>query len=176
MRAQSFSAAIMKLMKRLALLMPLLGTLVAGQDLASVQSVYLFPMSQGLDQYLANRLTNGGVFRVVTDPKLADAIFTDKVGKAFEDQLSDLTSKPEPASEKDAEAGDASLADLVSKSPSSRPASSFGRSKGMVFLVNPKSHHVLWSVYELPKDSNSGHMDRTASDIVSRLKRDLKPK
>ena len=49
----------------------------------------------------------------------------------------------------------------------------FGRSKGMVFLVDPKSRHVLWSVFQPPKDSSSGQLDRIASDIVSRLKRDL---
>ena len=37
-------------------------------------------MSHGLDQYLANRLTNEHVFQVVTDPKLADAVFSDRVG------------------------------------------------------------------------------------------------
>jgi len=44
-------------------------------------------MRGGLDQYLANRLTNGGVFRVVTDPKLADAVLTDHMGTEFETQL-----------------------------------------------------------------------------------------
>jgi len=32
---------------------------------------------------------------------------------------------------------------------------------------------VLWSVYDLPKGSDSKEMDRTASDIVSRIKKDL---
>ena len=169
----------MELMRRLVLLMPLWGVLATAQDLSSVHSVYLLPMSKGLDQYLANRLTNGGVFRVVTDPKLADAIITDRVGKAFEDQLADLMPAPEPASESKEHSDDQSsgtLADLASKSGGPPLNSSFGRSKGMVFVVNPKSHLVLWSVYEVPKDSTSGHLDRTASDIVSRLKRDLKPK
>jgi hypothetical protein len=169
----------MELMRRLVLLMPLLGAFAAGQDLSSVHSVYLLPMSKGLDQYLANRLTNGRVFQVVTDPKLADAVLTDRVGKAFEDQLADLMPTPEPANASKEHSDDQSsgtLADLVSKSGGPTLNSSFGRSKGMVFLVNPKSHQVLWSVYELPKDSTSGHLDRTASDIVSRLKRDLKPK
>jgi hypothetical protein len=160
--------------------MPLFGALAAGQDISTIHAVYLLPMSQGLDQYLANRLTNDRVFQVVTDPKLADAIFTDKVGKAFEDQVAEWKPKPEPESHTTGQNADdqsrSSLADLISQSPSPASTSSFGRSKGMVFLVNPKSHQVLWSVYQLPKDSTSGHLDRTASDIVSRLKRDLKPK
>ena len=169
----------MDLMRRLVLLMPLLGTLAFGQDLSSVHSVYLLPMSQGLDQYLANHLTNGRLLQVVTDPKLADAIFTDRIGKAFETQLADLMPNPEPVSaskDKGDDQASGSLADLVSKSGGPPLNSSFGRGKGMVFLVNPKSHQVLWSVYQLPKDSTSGRLDRTASDIVSRLKRDLKPK
>jgi len=160
--------------------MPLLGALAAGQDISTVHSVYLLPMAQGLDQYLANHLINGKVFQVVTDPKLADAIFTDKVGKTFEEQLADLTPNPEPVSQNKGQTADdqspSSLAELISKSQGPPTTSSFGRSKGMVFLVNPKSHHVLWSVYELPKDSTSARLDRTASDIVSRLKRDLKAK
>ena len=35
--------------------------------------MYLLPMPNGLDQYLANRLTKVAFFQVVTDPKTADA-------------------------------------------------------------------------------------------------------
>ena len=52
--------------------------------------------------------------------------------------------------------------------------SSFSRGKGTVFLVDAKSRQVVWSVYQLPKGSSAKELDRTASDIVSRLKRDLK--
>ncbi len=54
--------------------------------------------------------------------------------------------------------------------------SSFGRAKGMVFLVDAKSKQVIWSAYELPKDTTSRQLDRTATDIVSRIKHDLKKK
>ena len=53
-------------------------------ELAQVHKVYLLPMTNGMEQYLANRLTGLGVFQVVTDPKKADAIFTDRIGEAFE--------------------------------------------------------------------------------------------
>jgi hypothetical protein len=43
----------------------------------------------------------------------------------------------------------------------------------MVFLVGTKSRQVLWSMYDLPKDSSSKEMDRLASAIVSRLKKDM---
>ncbi len=52
--------------------------------LTQVHKVYLLPMTNGMDQYLANRLTSLGLFQVVTDPKKADAVFTDRIGEAFE--------------------------------------------------------------------------------------------
>ena len=55
-----------------------------------VKTVYLLPMAGGLDQYLALQLTSGGVLQVVTDPKKADAIFTDGIGARLEDSLSEL--------------------------------------------------------------------------------------
>src|SRR3954453_3223484 len=91
-----------------------------GATVADVQAVYLLPMSAGLDQFLANRLR--GVFRVVTDPKLADAVFTDRLGEPFEQKLAELY-KSEPAdSDKD---------DKDSKKPVQ--ISSFGRGKGTIF-------------------------------------------
>jgi len=51
--------------------------------------------------------------------------------------------------------------------------SSFGRGKGMVFLVDVKSRQVIWSAYEPPKGSNLSAIDRSANDIVARLKKDL---
>ena len=48
-------------------------------DLKHVSSVYILPMSGGMDQFLANRLTTLGVFQVVTDPQRADAVITDRI-------------------------------------------------------------------------------------------------
>jgi hypothetical protein len=42
--------------------------------------------------------------------------------------------------------------------------------------VDAKSKEVVWSTYEVPKDATARQMDRTAIDIVSRLKRELKKK
>jgi hypothetical protein len=55
-----------------------------------------------------------------------------------------------------------------------RPASSFGRSKGNIFLVEAKSRLVLWSTYDPPRTNAARDLDRTASDIVSRIRKDLK--
>ena len=54
----------------------LLASLVLGAEMTDVKAVYVLPMAGGLDQYLVNRLTGSQMFRVVTDPNLADAIFT----------------------------------------------------------------------------------------------------
>ena len=168
----------MELMKRLFLLPALFGALLCGQDAAKVHTVYLMPMGRGLDQYLANQLTRDHVFDVVTDPKTADAVFTDRLGPTFEQKLADLTNpepvSPPPKDKDDAAANPPSLADALQKV--SPPVSTFGAGKGTVFLVDPKTHHVLWSAYKPSRSSNSDDVNRTASDIVSRLKRDLKPK
>ncbi|MGA3202700.1 MAG: hypothetical protein ABSF12_09420, partial [Bryobacteraceae bacterium] len=59
---------------------------VARPELAEIKTVYLLPMSNALDQFLAIRLTKGGVVQVVTDPKLADAILSDYVGTGLEEK------------------------------------------------------------------------------------------
>jgi len=181
------------------------GALASAAELAGVRTVYVFPMSHGLDQYLANRLTNEHIFVVVADPKLADAVFSDQVGDSLRDQLETVSPTPKPqepkaapedktgddkaaqakaAEEKDKKAPEKS-GGVSSDNPGrmiaesaklDNPAlrSSFGHAHGTLFLVDAKSRQVVWSVYMLPKDSSSKQLDHTASDIVNRLKRDLK--
>ena len=133
-----------------------------GADVPGVQAVYLLPMAGGLDQYLANRLTGAGVFRVVTDPKMADAIFTDQLGVGFEQKLTDLFTQPAAENDKD------------SRPP--RNASSFGHGKGAVFLVDLKSHAVIWSLYEKPGRATPSVLNRTAGHIVEQIKKQQKAK
>jgi len=169
-------------MKRLATLAFFAAGMATAADLTAVHNVYLLKMSKGFDQFLANRLTGGRVFQVVTDPKLADTIITEQIGEAFEAKLGELFPPPEaekPAQPEKPERTDDSIdpsmmTDTVNKLSS--PASAFSRAKGMVFLVDAKSKQVIWSAYGLPKDSSSKELDRTANDIVSRIKRDLKIK
>jgi hypothetical protein len=162
-------------MKRMKLLLFFLGTLACAADLASVHKVYLMPMPRGLDQYLANRLAGGHLFLVVTDPKLADAVFTDRLGEAFEIQLVDFTAPktPEPVA-KPADNNAASMfTDTVNKVSSPALNSSWGRARGTVFLVDAKSRSVVWSTYDPPRGTTAGQLDRTAFDIVGRIKKDL---
>jgi hypothetical protein len=135
-----------------------------GADSSGVQTVYLLPMANGLDQYVANRLAASGVFHVTTDPKKADAIFTDKLGEAFEQRLDSLLLPPEEKSSKESKAEERAAPRV----------STFSRSKGTMFLVDAATRAVLWSIYERPKNTSPGELDRAAQRIVSSLKAPVK--
>jgi len=154
-------------------------------ELPNVKTVYLMPMSNGLDQYLANRLTKGGRFEVVTDPEKADAVFTDRIGTAFEQKWDELYPPPPPPKvETEEEEKDTKSTAKGRKAPdtletSSTPAvhiSSFAKGRGNVFLVSRKTRAVVWSHYTTPKNMRSKSMDATADRIVDRLQDDLKEK
>jgi hypothetical protein len=174
-------------MKRLLVCFGLSGAVLAAAGLSDVRKVYMLPMTNSLDQYLANRLTNEQVFDVVADPALADAVFTDRLGEAFELKLAEILPAPEPVKpaapppeEKDKKSaevrGDPGPADTVNKLPRAGAGSSIGRSKGTVFLVDARSKLVVWSAFEPARDATAKQLDRTASALVSRIKRDLNPK
>ena len=136
-----------------------------GADFHGVKTVYLLPMSGGLDQYLAVRLTNGEILQVVTDPQKADAIFTDHVGETFEKSLDDLYG-------------------VVPKTSDSDSAASSGfarvgggqRSRGTFFLVDRKTRNVVWSDEEAPKGSSPAEMRRIAERVSGRLSKAIKGK
>lgn len=178
----------MDVMKRLMVLVCLPGALLCGAELSAVRSVYFMPMHRGLDQYLANRLTNERVFQVVTDPKLADAVFTDRLGEGFQTQLESYipVEKAEPAPEheqepketkrgKQAEADNRTtlVTESVNKLANPSLNSSFGRGKGTIFLVDMKSRAVVWSTYEPSTDSSGKEMDRASTGVVNRLMKDM---
>lgn len=68
----------------------------ASRKLSEVQTIYVLPMSSGMDQYLASRLTREHILQVVADPQKADAILTDHLGAAFEDSLKELYPELKP--------------------------------------------------------------------------------
>jgi hypothetical protein len=164
-------ALVMKSINLVVLLLVSCAAVAAGADLSTVSKVYVLPMAHGLEQYIANVLTNEHVFVIVTDPKMADAVITDRVGAALEEKLNDMLQAAPPAKADDAPKG--SLVDPANKLGNPALNSSWGRSQGMVFLVGTKSRQVVWSAYELPKNSTSKESDRIASVIVSRLKKDM---
>jgi hypothetical protein len=221
----------MDCMKRVAILISC-AAIVSATDLTEVRNVYLLKMAKGMDQYLANQITSGKVFQVVTDPKQADAVITDQIGEGFQARMAELypeppapekpatpppapaapaaqpaapatptpappaapapaqppaaqpaapapSPKPAPAKEPPIEdTGDlgAMLGDTVNKLPSPAAASTFGRARGVVFLVDTKSKQVIWSGYQLPKDGSSKELDQAALQLVNRIKHDLQQK
>lgn len=155
--------------------------------LPEVKTIYLLSMSSGLDQYLAHELTKVGRFEVVTDPEKADALFTDRLGLAFEERLKELYPPPTPPKPVEAKATKPTPEKKVAQGE--RPAdifdtgekppvriSAFARGRGNVFLVSRKSRAVIWSHYAMPKNASSQSLDNVAKSIVSHLENDLNPK
>lgn len=138
--------------------------------LGDIKTVYLLPMSNSLDQYLAQQLTAGAVLQVVTDPQLADAVITDHLGDSFEQSLTDLYGSKPKADDKAAEAAEDQGATYARSGMQGR------RGRGNFFLVNRRSHDVLWSVYELPKDNRSEALRRSAGRVSERLAKAIKGK
>ncbi len=146
----------MIVMKKLLVMLVLGCGWLPAATLHDVRTVYIFPMSNALDQYLASELTQQHIFEVVSDPKAADAVFTDRVGPSFEQTF------------------DQRVLGEKLKGGEDRPHTSMGR-KGALFLVN-KSKQVVWSTPDDSKDSSRKQMERTARRSVARLKKDLFPK
>lgn len=138
---------------------------VFGADMSGIKTVYLLPMSSGLDQYLAVRLTTASVLQVVADARNADAILTDHIGQNFEDRLDEMYGA-KPKNEDDKNGSTPEFA---------RPASG-ARSRGAIFLVNRKTRDVLWSVYERPKGTAPADLNRTADRIADKLAKAIKGK
>jgi hypothetical protein len=159
-------------MKPMKLTLPILvlsGSLLFGATLSDVKSIYVMPMGRGLDQFIANHIAAGKVFTVVIDPRLADAVLTDRVGDDFARQLDELVPAPATGEAKSDQTREGQL-----DNPASR--SSFGKAKGTFFLVDTKSREVLWSTFEQPKNSDPRSLDRDASVVVGRLKKSARPK
>jgi hypothetical protein len=131
-------------------------------ELAAVKTVYLLPMTNSLDQFLAVRLTRGGVVQVVTDPKAADAVLCDAIGKGLEDKLSELYG------EKKKDPGDKQAPSFAG------PMTGAGRSKGAVFLIDRRTRGVIWSDYVRPKDAQPPELNRVANKIADSLEKEKK--
>jgi hypothetical protein len=169
-------------------------------QLHEVKRVYILSMTSSLDQFLATQLVKAGIFEVVTDPKKADAIVTDRVGESFEKKLDELYPPPAPPKppkpSPDSSAGESSKSDSASSDPTkpeskvvvkgdplsgvdltggARPTT-MGHGKGNIFIVSRGSRSVLWSVYEPPKNTTSRELTKTAERVVKHLQEDLTDK
>jgi hypothetical protein len=162
----------------------------ADPAITQVKAVYLMPMGNGLDQYLATELIRERVFDVVTDPALADAVLTDRIGPAFEQALAELyppaepppAPPPEPAAQKAAaspektaeKTPEKTLGEALADRPDvGRRISSFARSRGNVYLVDRRTKRVLWSEFRRPRNSRPEEVNRASDQIVDQLQQDL---
>ena len=147
-------------------------------DLGSVRSVYTWPMTKSFDQYLAEQITTESVFDVVVDPKLANAVLTDRIDAPFLAALDELFPLPEPDDPEKAEkkndeedpAGESIEAGGAFKRPKNRP---MGRPQGTLFLVDVHSRTVLWSTYLKEYDPSPNKLHQQARSVVERIKKQL---
>jgi hypothetical protein len=168
-----------------------MGQAGSAASLAQVKTVYLLPMSHGMDQYLADRLTHGGVVQVVTDPSKADALLTDHLGETFEAKVKELYPEPKPVvapakpeekkpdekkpDEKKNDAKEPAAAaksdelELKSSGPEHTPVPA--RSRGTIFLVKRGTGEVLWSAYNAPATRQPKDLNRTAAKVAEGLKK-----
>ena len=144
-----------------------------------VVRVYVLPMAGGFDQYLAVWIIQDHIFQVVTDPKAADAVFTDRIGEAFEQKLSQIRPLDTPTRDvgkdagKDAAAGNAAgkPAHVDDTAGAGGVHNSFRSSiaRGTLFLVDAKSRQVIWSDYEKPVAQSDNNLNRQAERIARKL-------
>ena len=128
-------------------------TLACAQN-AGPKTVYILPMSAGLDQYLAQWLTKDHIMQVVADPKAADVVMTDRLGEAFEEKMKEIRPDDDKKKKDD---------DTHNGYRSSTP-------HGTIFIVDAKTRHVLWSDYQKPPRTNSdSELNRTAEQIAKKL-------
>ena len=145
-------------MKRILLLSLAAAALAAQQAPGGARQVYLMPMAGGLDQYLAEQLTHDHVLLVVTDPKNADVIMTDRIGEAFEQKMAQLFPPPKDTAKDD----DKPAGTVRNSFQSSNP-------RGTVFLVDARSRQVVWSDHEKPGQTTDRQLSREAARIVKKL-------
>jgi hypothetical protein len=116
------------------------------------RSVYILPMTGGLDQYLAERIVRDHVMQVVANPKAADLVLTDRLGESFEQRMEKIRPLEKKKDDKDKQ-------EEVHRFQSNAV-------NGTVFLVDAQTRAVLWSDYEKP--SRWG-LDHKAGVIAKKL-------
>ena len=150
---------------RSTLVLALFTTVAFGQ-LKQVQSVYILPMGGGLDQYLATRMVEQHLLQVVTDPQRADAVLVDRIGEGLEEKLTELypDEKKKAEMEKDKKPGS------DNNGAQKRVGSTnLQRGKGTIFLIDRRTHTVLWSIYSPSRSTRASDVHKNAEVIVKKL-------
>jgi hypothetical protein len=124
------------------------------------RTVFILEMSNSFDQFLANRLTSTHVLWVVSDPKSADAVLTEAVDEPFWTWVQHAYSGTP----------DTSAGDGGRPIGPTRTSVSSTSNRGTVFLVDPRRRVVLWSAWELPRNSSPAESDRSAMRVTNQLK------
>ena len=136
-------------------------------------------MRHSLDQYLAEQLSTDGPFQVVVDPKLADAIITERIDAPFLKAMDELVAEREQTGKTEAAASDSATSggSVEEGLQSGRPANrAMGQPQGTVFLVHTTSRRVLWSTFISQKEVMPKNLHEQARNVVGRLKKDLQPR
>jgi len=128
-------------------------TQASATQVSTVRSVYILPMAGGLDQYLAEHLTQTGAMQVVTDPKAAEAFLTDHLGEPFEQKIAEFH---QPA-------------DAAKNANAVHPSFHSNSSRGTIFVVDAKSQKVIWSDYEKPGSHDAATLNHVAAQIVQKM-------
>jgi hypothetical protein len=136
-------------------------------DLSEVKAIYVLPMSNSLDQFLAIRLTKGGTLQVVTDPKKADAVFTDRLGVDVQEKLDELFGEKRKNPDADNDKMTGSSHQTMQPLPHGR---------GGVFLIDRKTRNIIWGMYARPKNTTPDEMNRLAELIVDKFEKERKGK
>jgi hypothetical protein len=145
---------------------------------AGLHQLYMLPMAGGLDQYLADWITREKIAQIVTDPKAADLVMTDRLGEAFEQKLAQIR-PPEEVKEGKEVKKDDKKDDKTTRTMESGGAgtaanashNSFRSSaaRGTLFLVDVKSRQVVWSDHEKPPAISDASLNREAERVAKKL-------
>lgn len=119
------------------------------------QTVFILTMANSLDQHLASRLTSTRVMWVVLQPASADAVLTESLDDDFWNWLEQTYPRPVAPNQ-----------GVVHRS--GYPATA--RHSGNVFLVDPRTRLVLWSAYDLPRNTSAAELERSAIRIANQLR------
>jgi hypothetical protein len=156
----------MKLLKSVLWSLSICG-LLSGAQLRDVKTVYLYPMMGGFDLLLAQELVAAHIYRVVPDPKLADAVFTDQLGEVFLYKLDHIQTPPVAAKTS------GSTSNMTTTPDTAPHGSTFSRAQGALFLVDIKSKEVVWTTFQKPKNITSPELHKTALKTVKQLELDI---
>ena len=142
----------------------LLGFTVSARDFQlrlKTRTVFIVPMANGLNSYIASRLTRSGVVWVVLEPESAEAVLTDRVDEAFW-AWSTMHYKA---------AAKNSNVTINDDDPLRFKHLSMGPYRGTVFLVDPRNGLIFWSMYEPTPNTTTNSLNLAAAHIAASLKK-----